>query len=192
MSASVRIPDLSRTLRHFRKVPSTEVARPIRSPRRHEQRRAYCDPAQTLLKIAVIGIITTCSSSSAASRRERSFRFWSLSRIEHRPIVANDGASCQARQIDIRFSENMHHLLACGQKIVGDDPAVATPPDRFGAHDDASLLRAAFPQPRQTGSEWRRQGIVCVVAKAAHSPIGIGGGPSPGDFPRRPPSSAIC
>ena len=76
----------------------------------------------------------------------------------------------------MRFPENVHHLLACGQKVVGDDPAVAAPPDRFGAHDHAVLLRAALPEPCQAGSEWRCQSIVCVVAEAAHSPIGIGRG----------------
>lgn len=78
----------------------------------------------------------------------------------------------------MRFPENMHHLLASGQKVVGDDPAVAAPPDRFGAHDHASSLRATLPEPRQAGSEWRRQGVVCVVAKAAHPPKAIGRGPS--------------
>jgi hypothetical protein len=48
--------------------------------------------------------------------------------------------------------------------------------DRFGAHDHAPFFRAAFPKLRQAGSEWCRQGIVCVVAKAPHSPKGIGRG----------------
>ena len=96
--------------------------------------------------------------------------------IDHRSIVANDGAGCQARHIDMRFSENVHHLLACGQKVVGDDPAVAAPPDRFSAHDHAPLLTAAFPEPRQAGGEGGRQGVVRIVPKAAHSPIGIGRG----------------
>lgn len=107
-----------------------------------------------------------------------SFRLRTLNVIDHRPIVANDGAGCQARHIDMQFSKNMHHLLASGQKVIGDDPAVAAPPDRFGAHDHASLLRAACPEPREPCSERRRQGVVCVVAKAAHSPKAIGRRPS--------------
>ena len=79
--------------------------------------------------------------------------------------------------IDMRFPENVHHLLACGQKVVGDDPAVAPPPDGFGAHDRASVPTAPFPQPRQAGREGRRQGIICIVLKALHPPIGIGRGP---------------
>ena len=102
--------------------------------------------------------------------------FWlrTLSWIDYRPIIANNGAECQARHIDVRFAENVHHLLACDEKVVGDDPAVAAPPDRFGAHDHAPLFRAAFQEPCQTGSEWRRQRVVRIVTKAAHSPIVIG------------------
>jgi len=103
-------------------------------------------------------------------------RLRALGGIDHRPIVANDGAGCQARYIDMRFPENVLHLLACGEKVVGDDPAVAAPPNRFGAHDYASMLTAVFPKQRQPRGERGRQGIVRVVLKAAHSPIGIGRG----------------
>ena len=72
-------------------------------------------------------------------------RLRALGGIDHHSIVANDGAGCQARLIGMRFPENVHHLLTCGQKVVGDDPAVAPPPDRFCAHDYAPLIRAAFP-----------------------------------------------
>src|SRR4051812_16777258 len=70
----------------------------------------------------------------------------------------------------------MHHPLACGHKVIGDDSAVTPPPDCFGAHDHARSLRAAFAEPRQAGSEWRGQSVVCVVAKAAHPPKTIGRG----------------
>lgn len=121
------------------------------------------------------GASPLCISPSAAEPTTvfASFRLWILNGIDNRPTVAYDGAGCEARHIDMRFSENVHHLLACGQKVVSDDLAVAPPPDRFGAHDHAPLLRTASPELRQAGSEWRRQSIVSVVAKAAHSPVGI-------------------
>jgi hypothetical protein len=107
-------------------------------------------------------------------------RFWaqkfSDGGIDHRPIVANDCAGCQARHIDMRFPENVHHLLACGEKVVGNDPAVAAPPDRFSAHDHAPVLTASFPEPGQAGGEGGCQGVVRIVSKAAHSPIGVGRG----------------
>lgn len=101
-------------------------------------------------------------------------RLRALGRIDHCAIVVNDGAGCQARHIDMRFRENVLHLLPCGQKVVGNDPAVAAPPNRFSAHDHASLPTASFPEPGQAGGEGGCQGVVCVVPKAAHSPIGIG------------------
>jgi hypothetical protein len=94
--------------------------------------------------------------------------------IDHRPIVANDGAGRQACHIDMRFPENVHHLLARGEKAVGNDPAVAAPPDRFSAHHRAPVLTTSFPEPGQAGGEGRRQGVVRIVSKAAHAPISIG------------------
>src|ERR1700719_2899833 len=65
---------------------------------------------------------------------------------------------------------------AAAKKVVGNDPAVAAPPDRFSAHDHAPMLGAAFPEPRQAGGEGGCQGVVRIVPKAAHSPIGVGRG----------------
>jgi len=76
----------------------------------------------------------------------------------------------------MRFSQNVVHLLGGGQKVVGNDPAVAAPPDRFSAHDHAAMLAAAFPEPGQAGREGGCQGVVRIVPKAAHSPIGVGRG----------------
>ena len=102
-------------------------------------------------------------------------RLRALGGIDHRTIVAN-GAGCQARHIDMRFSEDVFHLLACGEKVVGNDAAVAAPPDRCSAHDHAPVLPAAFPEPGQAGGEGGCQGVVRIVPKAAHSPIDIGRG----------------
>jgi hypothetical protein len=113
-------------------------------------------------------------SAAEPAAASGSFRLRILNGIDHRPIAANDGAGCQARLVDMRFPENVHHLLACGQKVVGDDPAVAAPPDRFCAHDRASVLTAPFPEPRQAGGEGGRQGVVSIVPKTGHPPIGIG------------------
>jgi hypothetical protein len=51
--------------------------------------------------------------------------------IDERAIVANDCAGCQARHIDMPCLENVHHLRARSEKVVGSDPAVAAPPDCF-------------------------------------------------------------
>ena len=67
-------------------------------------------------------------------------------------------------------------MLACGKEVIGDDPAVAPPPNRFGAHDHTSLLTVSFPEPGQADSEGGCQGVIRIVPKAAYSPIGIGRG----------------
>ena len=110
-----------------------------------------------------------------------------MSGIDDRPIVANDGAGCQARHIDVGFPENVLYVLPCGQKVVGNDPAVAAPPNRFSAHDHAPVPIALVPEPRQAGGEWRCQSVVRIVPKAAHSPIGIWRGLS---VARLPPQAA--
>ena len=101
-------------------------------------------------------------------------RLRALGGIDHHSIVANDGTGRQARLIDMRFSENVLHLFARGEKVVGNDPAVAAPPDRFSAHDRAAVLTASFPEPGQAGGEGGRQGVVRIVPKAAHPPICVG------------------
>ena len=68
----------------------------------------------------------------------------------------------------------MHYLLACDKEVIGDDPAVAPPPNRFGANDYTSLLTASFPELGQAGSEGGCQGVVRIVPKAAYAPISIG------------------
>jgi hypothetical protein len=87
----------------------------------------------------------------------------------------------------MRFPENVLHLLPCGQKVVGNDPAVAAPPNRFSAHGHATLLTAALPEPSQAGGEGGCQSVVRIVPKAAHSPIGIWRGLS---VARLPPQAA--
>ena len=66
-------------------------------------------------------------------------------------------------------------------------PAVAAPPDRLSAHDHRSLLTASFPEPRQAGGKGCSQGVIRIVPKAAHPPIGIGRGLSGAQLPPAAP-----
>jgi hypothetical protein len=102
------------------------------------------------------------------SSRPRTF-----SGIDDRSIIAKDGAGRQVCLIDMRRPEDVHHLLSCGEKVIGNDPPMASPPDRFRAHNRASVPAAPLPEPRHATGEGRRQGIVRIVAKAAYPPIGI-------------------
>jgi hypothetical protein len=63
----------------------------------------------------------------------------------------------------MRFPENVHHLLACGEKVVGNDPAVAAPPESFSAHDHAPVLTTSFPEPDQAGGKGAVSACVIVV-----------------------------
>ena len=74
----------------------------------------------------------------------------------------------------MRRPKDVHHALALAEQVIGDDAPVATPPDGLGAHNRASVLRAQLPQPREAYGEGLGQGIVGVVAKPAHPPIGVG------------------
>jgi len=101
------------------------------------------------------------------------FRLGTFSRINDRAIITNDGARRQARLVDMVRPENVPHTLSDGQEIVGDDAAVAAPPNRFRAHDRASLSTAPLSQARETHSKRLCQGIIRIVAKTAHPPVGI-------------------
>jgi hypothetical protein len=68
------------------------------------------------------------------SSRPRTF-----SGIDDSSIIAMDGAGRQVCLIDVRRPEDVHHPLSCGEKVVGNDPPMAAPPDRFRAHDRASV-----------------------------------------------------
>src|ERR1700720_3379852 len=64
----------------------------------------------------------------------------------------------------------MEYSLAGRQEIVRDDPPVAAPPDRLGAHDRAAPLTAERPQPREAGAERLAQLIVGENVEALHAP----------------------
>ena len=69
--------------------------------------------------------------------------------------------------------EDVHHLLPAGNKIIGNDAPMATPPYGLGAHDRAAVLAPQFSQLRKPCGERLRQGIVGIVPKAPHPPIGV-------------------
>src|SRR3546814_13587280 len=63
------------------------------------------------------------------------------------------------------------------KQIVGDDPAVTSPPDSFRAHDCAAAADGEFEQTIQTRPKLGRQGIVSVIVEAPIGPkaVNIGG-----------------
>ena len=67
----------------------------------------------------------------------------------------------------------MHYALAFAEQVIGDDAAVAAPPDGLSTHNRTSVLAAQFPQSSKACGERRRQGIIGIIAESAHAPIGI-------------------
>ena len=39
------------------------------------------------------------------------------------------------RSLDMALAKNMEDIVAGGDEVVGDDAAMAAPPEAFGAHD---------------------------------------------------------
>jgi len=76
--------------------------------------------------------------------------------------------------VDMRRPEDVHNALPGGEEIVGDDPPMAAPPDGLSAHYCASAPSASVSESRETRGERRRQRVVRIIAKAAHSPISVG------------------
>src|SRR6478735_9233420 len=64
----------------------------------------------------------------------------------------------------------MKHLLTGGEQVVGDDPPVAPPPHRFGAHYGAALGCAQPAQMIKRATEALAHGIVGIVVKTLVRP----------------------
>jgi hypothetical protein len=70
----------------------------------------------------------------------------------------------------LRLADDVHDRHAAREQVVGDDPAMAAPPHRLGAHDrDGRALRDR-EQLVEAGVELRRQRIVGVVAERGDVP----------------------
>lgn len=91
-------------------------------------------------------------------------------RIDQRSILANDRARRQPRLIEMRFSQDMEDTCTFSEEIVGDDPSMAAPPDRFSAHDGAPALGSKISQPGEPLGERIGQGVVRIVPKTPHLP----------------------
>ena len=59
----------------------------------------------------------------------------------------------------------MRHGYACGQEIVGDDPAMAPPPQHLGAHDSAAPHVPQLTKFGQALPEAGRPGVVREIAE---------------------------
>ena len=60
----------------------------------------------------------------------------------------------------------MENAFARANEIIGDDPPVTAPPNRFRTHDDRALLVPQVAERDQTVVELLGQCVVGVVPKA--------------------------
>jgi len=95
--------------------------------------------------------------------------------INDRSIIGHDSAWRQAGLLDMTGPKDMHDAFAFCEQVIGNDAAVAPPPDGFRAHDCAAMPAAELSQLRQAFGERLGQRIVGVVAKTTYAPIAIGG-----------------
>ena len=57
----------------------------------------------------------------------------------NRLIAMREGSRCQACLIHIRWSQDMHHVPALAEQVVGDDPSMTVPPYGLCAHNCAAV-----------------------------------------------------
>ncbi len=91
-------------------------------------------------------------------------------RIYERPIGQHTRAGRKLRGIHLTAPHDVHDRNALGQKIVGNDAAVATPPYGFGTHDRAAIVTGERSQLVQSCSESVRCRVIGVVPESGNLP----------------------
>ena len=64
-------------------------------------------------------------------------------------------------------------MLALAEQVIGDDPSMASPPDRLGAHDRTAVSGAQRLELGEPGGKGLGQRIIRIVAEAANPPIPV-------------------
>jgi hypothetical protein len=90
-----------------------------------------------------------------------------------------NGAWREQRPVDVIGAQDVEDALSGANEIVGDDPSVTTPPNRFCAHNSNALLMPQVTERGQTVVELLGQGVVGVVPKARVFPEQVGRGLDP-------------
>lgn len=100
-------------------------------------------------------------------------------RIDNRAVWLPNGTWREQREIDAIRAKDVVDALSGANEIIGDDPPVTAPPNRFRAHDGRALLMPQVAELSQTVVELLGQGVVGVVAKARVFPEQVGRGLDP-------------
>src|SRR5579883_1218579 len=93
--------------------------------------------------------------------------------INDRSVGSNNGAGREMSGLKAVFSHDMENRLPSCDQIVGNDTAMAAPPDGLGTHDRAAPFASFVKQVIQARPELPRQRIIGVVAKAVVGPEAV-------------------
>lgn len=99
------------------------------------------------------------------------FRLRTFRRIDDLSVAAYDGSGCQARLVDMRWTQDVHHMIALTEQVIADDPPMTSPPDRLGAHDRTAVPGAQPLELGETAGKGRSERIIRIVSEAAYTPI---------------------
>ena len=109
----------------------------------------------------------------AIRRRDRTSLQHGLGRVDQRVVRPGGRAVCHSGGMDLARPENVDHQLSGRDQIVGNDPAMTSPPECLSAHDCTRFFITQFAQFAYPRFELIAQRIVRVVVKALVLPIGI-------------------
>ena len=93
-------------------------------------------------------------------------------RVDQTPVAL----SCRwgsSRLLDPAAAHQVEDIASAKQQVIGDDPSVAAPPHRFGAHDRRGPFGGHPVELVETIAERSRQRIVRIIVEALVLPIGV-------------------
>lgn len=96
--------------------------------------------------------------------------FFLRGRIYKRPVRQHTRARRKLRRVDLVEPHDVHHRNALRQQVIGNDAAVAAPPNSFGTHDGAAIVMGQRAQLIQSRSECFGCGVIGIVSEGGDLP----------------------
>ena len=118
----------------------------------------------------LIGFTVACVLFKAAVRRGSKERTDRLAGIANRPVRLRQRPRGQPRRLDLAVPHDVANIGALGEQIVGDNPAMAAPPHRLGAHDRADTVFGVAAQFGEPLAKRLGHRVVGVIAERIAPP----------------------
>jgi hypothetical protein len=87
--------------------------------------------------------------------------------------LGDDARTGRERRRDLTRSHDVLDTRPTRQQVIGDDPAMTTPPHRLGAHDRAPIIARERAQRVQTGAELLCFRVVGVIPERQDAPVRV-------------------